>query len=63
MSKRINAKGKIERRLGETLWGRAKSPVLKREYGLSERQRSRAFLGNQAKNKFPVFEYSTRSLR
>ncbi len=33
MSKRINAKGKIERRLGESLWGRAKSPFNKREYG------------------------------
>ncbi len=32
MSKRINAKYKISRRLGENLWGRAKDPVLKREY-------------------------------
>ena len=33
MSKRINAKYKIERRLGTSLWGRAKSPFNKREYG------------------------------
>jgi small subunit ribosomal protein S4 len=33
MSKRIAAKGKIERRLGQNLWGRPKSPVNKREYG------------------------------
>lgn len=33
MSKRINAKYKIERRLGASLWGRAKSPFNKREYG------------------------------
>ncbi len=33
MSKRIDAKFKIDRRLGQNLWGRAKSPVNKREYG------------------------------
>lgn len=33
MSKRINAKYKISRRMGENLWGRAKDPVLKRDYG------------------------------
>ena len=33
MSKRINAKYKIDRRLGENIWGRPKSPVNKREYG------------------------------
>lgn len=32
MSKRIAAKYKISRRLGENLWGRAKDPVNKREY-------------------------------
>lgn len=32
MSKRIAAKFKISRRLGENLWGRAKDPVNKREY-------------------------------
>ena len=30
MSKRINAKYKVERRLGTSLWGRAKSPFNKR---------------------------------
>jgi len=33
MSKRATAKYKINRRLGVNLWGRAKSPVNKREYG------------------------------
>ncbi len=33
MSKRIEAKYKIDRRLGVNLWGRAKSPINKREYG------------------------------
>ncbi|WP_181707526.1 30S ribosomal protein S4 [Chthonobacter rhizosphaerae] len=33
MSKRHSAKYKIDRRLGENLWGRPKSPVNKREYG------------------------------
>jgi small subunit ribosomal protein S4 len=33
MSKRIAAKHKIDRRLGENLWGRPKSPLNKREYG------------------------------
>ncbi len=33
MSKRPEAKHKIDRRLGVNLWGRAKSPFNKREYG------------------------------
>ena len=33
MSKRHSAKYKIDRRLGQNIWGRAKSPVNKREYG------------------------------
>ncbi len=33
MSKRLNAKHKIDRRLGVNLWGRAKSPLNKREGG------------------------------
>ncbi len=33
MSKRESAKYKINRRLGVNLWGRGKSPVVKREYG------------------------------
>ena len=31
MTKRIRAKYKIDRRLGENIWGRPKSPVNKRE--------------------------------
>ena len=33
MSKRHTVKHKIDRRLGENLWGRPKSPVNRREYG------------------------------
>ncbi len=33
MSKRIQAKYKIDRRMGENIWGRGKSPVNAREYG------------------------------
>jgi small subunit ribosomal protein S4 len=33
MSKRQNSKYKIDRRLGENLWGRPKSPVNRRSYG------------------------------
>ena len=42
MTKRISAKHKIDRRLGVNLWGRAKSPIIKREYGPGQRgQRGR----------------------
>jgi small subunit ribosomal protein S4 len=33
MTKRLEAKYKIDRRMGENIWGRPKSPVNKREYG------------------------------
>ena len=33
MSKRHSAKYKIDRRLGENIWGRPKSPINRREYG------------------------------
>jgi small subunit ribosomal protein S4 len=33
MSKRIAAKHKLDRRMGENIWGRPKSPVNRREYG------------------------------
>jgi len=33
MSKRHSAKYKLDRRLGENIWGRPKSPVNRREYG------------------------------
>lgn len=36
MTKRLRAKYKIDRRLGENIWGRPKSPVNKREYGPGE---------------------------
>lgn len=33
MTKRVQAKYKIDRRMGENIWGRPKSPVNRREYG------------------------------
>jgi len=33
MTKRIRAKHKLDRRVGENVWGRPKSPVNKRDYG------------------------------
>jgi len=33
MTKRIRAKHKLDRRVGENIWGRPKSPVNKRDYG------------------------------
>lgn len=36
MSKRHSTKYKIDRRLGENIWGRPKSPVNRREYGPGE---------------------------
>ena len=33
MTKRTTAKYKLDRRMGENIWGRAKSPVNKRDYG------------------------------
>lgn len=33
MSKRIAAKHKLDRRVGENVWGRPKSPINKRDYG------------------------------
>ena len=33
MTKRIQAKYKIDRRMGENIWGRPKSPINLRSYG------------------------------
>ena len=33
MTKRTAAKHKLDRRMGENIWGRPKSPVNRREYG------------------------------
>jgi len=42
MSKRDNAKYKIDRRMGESIWGRPKSPVNKRSYGPGQHGQRRA---------------------
>ncbi|SLN56397.1 30S ribosomal protein S4 [Oceanibacterium hippocampi] len=41
MSKRLQSKYKINRRLGENLWGRPKSPVNRREYGPGQHGQAR----------------------
>ncbi len=55
MTKRVQAKHKIDRRMGENIWGRPKSPVNRREYGPGEHgQRRRTKLsdfGQQLKAK------------
>ena len=48
MSKRTAAKYKIDRRMGENIWGRAKSPVNRREYGPGQH-------GQRRKNKLSDF--------
>ena len=42
MSKRENSKYKIDRRMGENIWGRPKSPVNKRSYGPGQHGQRRA---------------------
>ena len=42
MSKRETAKFKIDRRMGESIWGRPKSPVNKRSYGPGQHGQRRA---------------------
>ncbi len=42
MSKRLNAKYKIDRRFGENIWGRAKSSVVKRETAPGQHGASRS---------------------
>jgi small subunit ribosomal protein S4 len=42
MSKRISAKFKLDRRMGESIWGRGKSPVNKRSYGPGQHGQRRA---------------------
>lgn len=47
MSKRISSKYKLDRRMGENIWGRPKSPVNRREYGPGEHgQRRRSKLSD-----------------
>ena len=48
MTKRTSAKYKIDRRMGENIWGRPKSPVNKRSYGPGQH-------GQRRKNKLSDF--------
>ena len=55
MTKRVSAKHKIDRRMGQNIWGRPKSPVNRREYGPGQHgQRRKGKLsdfGNQLRAK------------
>ena len=55
MSKRNSAKYKIDRRMGQNIWGRPKSPVNKREYGPGQhgqrRKKKLSDFGTQLKAK------------
>ena len=48
MTKRIQAKSKICRRLGVNLWGRAKNPLARRDYGPGEHGQKRRKLSDYA---------------
>ncbi len=50
MTKRTSAKYKLDRRMGENIWGRPKSPINKREYGPGQH-------GQRRKNK--LSDYGT----
>ena len=54
MSKRITTKYKIDRRMGENIWGRPKSPVNKREFGPGQH-------GQRRKNKLSDFGLQLRA--
>ena len=54
MTKRASAKYKIDRRMGENIWGRPKSPVNKREYGPGQHgQRRKGKLSDSARSSRP----------
>jgi small subunit ribosomal protein S4 len=71
MSKRSSAKHKLDRRMGENIWGRPKSPVNKREYGPGQhgqrRKQKLSDFGTQLKAKQKLKGYyaniSERQLR
>ena len=57
MTKRAESKYKINRRLGVNLWGRAKSPIAKREYGPGQhgqrrKQKLKGYYGNIGEKQF-----------
>ncbi|WP_045387079.1 30S ribosomal protein S4 [Falsirhodobacter sp. alg1] len=54
MTKRTSAKYKLDRRMGENIWGRPKSPVNKREYGPGQH-------GQRRKNKLSDFGIQLRA--
>src|SRR5713101_3182594 len=41
MTKRQESKYKLDRRMGQNIWGRPKSPVNRREYGPGQRRKSK----------------------
>src|SRR5947209_4454496 len=54
MSKRMSAKYKLDRRMGENIWGRPKSPINQRSYGPGQH-------GQRRKNKVSDFGLQLRA--
>src|SRR6202008_2813660 len=55
MSKRHSAKYKLDRRMGENVWGRPKSPINTRAYGPGQhgqRRKSKGYYGNITEKQF-----------
>jgi len=48
MSKRHSTKYKIDRRMGENIWGRPKSPVNKRSYPPGQHGQNRSFVPSKS---------------
>src|SRR6266851_3163712 len=58
MTKRIAAKHKIDRRLGQNIWGRPKSPVNHREYGPGQHgQKLKGYYANISERQFKNIYY------
>ena len=54
MTKRNEAKYKIDRRMGQNIWGRPKSPINRREYGPGQHGQRRK--GNTSENLIALLE-------
>ena len=62
MTKRVESKYKINRRLGVNLWGRAKSPINKHDYGPGQhgqrrKQKLKGYYGNIGEKQFRKYYF------